>query len=394
MTQSTRSSALKSSWWSRGRASSASSPTPSALTRRRRMKLWSTGRSLSTSEERSDMQRVDSMAARLPQLYRDGELLRGTDRDGGVLGVPGVQLEVANEVAREVQRTHWFDATYELEHAAKIAALLDFVPEVWQDLDIFRGWVHAMRDALLREGGVTVRGIQTFVREYVTALNAARGFDVFPQMQIWNDAKKAATANLDSAPALIENPPAVRIARLPDPGEPEPLQHFVVTNGGRDDATLSFLLAGTSAGAEAAPLLANVTTGDALIYLDQIPEGKRLWIHGNESGATARLENEDVTSKLRSVSGLTPGQPVTTAQMKTPPAAIPLRRGANQLWFFPIAFFDVRGLDRYLFSMPDLQMSDGRFDTSAFDHALFHQPPLIVLHAAWIERVPASFEVR
>jgi hypothetical protein len=340
------------------------------------------------------MQRVDNMAERLPQLYRGGELLRGTQRDGGVLGVPAVQIEVADEVAREVQRTHWFDATYELEHAAKIAALLDFVPEAWQDLDIFRGWVHAIRDALLREGGVTVRGIETFVREYTTAFNDARRFDVFAQMQVWNDADKAAKAKINSAPALIENPAAVRIARLPEPGEPEPLQQFVVTNGGRDAATLSFLLAGTTRGAEAAPLLANITTGDALIYLGEVPEGKRLWIRGTETGATARLENEDVTSKLRSVSGLVPGKPVTTDQLTTPPAALPLVRGANQLWFFPIAFYDLPGLDRYLFSMPDLSMTDGRFDTTAFDHGLFHQMPLIVLHAAWTERTPASFEVR
>ena len=84
------------------------------------------------------MKRVDDMAGRLPQLYRDGELLRGTRTSGGVLEVPAVQIETIDEIAREIQRMHWFDQTYELEHAAMLAALLDLQPEPWQDLDTFR----------------------------------------------------------------------------------------------------------------------------------------------------------------------------------------------------------------------------------------------------------------
>src|SRR5258706_920799 len=101
------------------------------------------------------MQRVDNMARRLPQLYRDGELLRGSRSTGGVLEVPAVQLEVVDEIMREIQRTHWFDATYELEHAGRLAALLDFAPEPWPQLDTFRPWVHALREAMLLQGGVT-----------------------------------------------------------------------------------------------------------------------------------------------------------------------------------------------------------------------------------------------
>jgi hypothetical protein len=251
-----------------------------------------------------------------------------------------------------------------------------------------------MRDAMLRDGGITVAGIEVFTSEFARAFNAALGVDDFAQMDLWDDAAGAAKAVVNSAPALIENPRVVRIARLPDPGMPEPLQQFVVTNHGSSTVLLSLLLTGTADGREAAPLLANVTTGDALVFMGDVPEGKRLWIHGTESGATALLETEDVTANLRSVSGLVPGTQLTKDQLVWPPKPLPLVVGANQLWFFPIALFNVPGLDRFHFSMPDLTVQDGRFGSTRFDHAFFYQPPVMTLHAGWIEETPASFEVR
>src|SRR3954466_1681245 len=118
------------------------------------------------------MGRTDSMAARLPQLYRDGELLRGsaTSRTGGVLDLPAVQLEALGEEEVEVQVAHWFGTARSLDEAAALADLLDFKPESWQTLALFRAWVDSMRDAMLLDGAVTVRGLEVFVEEY------ARGF--------------------------------------------------------------------------------------------------------------------------------------------------------------------------------------------------------------------------
>lgn len=342
------------------------------------------------------MQRVDNMAGRLPQLYRDGELLRGSRSTGGVLGVPGVQLELVDELAREIQRAHWFDATYELEHAARLAALLDFVPESWQELDLFRAWVHALRDSVLHTGGLTVAGIQSFVTRYTKAFESVLGVDVVMQVDTWDDAETAEDAEVNSAPALIENPKTRRFARFPEAGLLESLSQFTITNRGLHSAPVSFLIAGTPAGREYAPLIANLTTGDALIYAGEVPEGQRLWISVDDETGTvsATLETDDVTANLRSVSGLVPGTPYTSAQLASPAKPMPLLRGVNQLWFFPIALFDVRGLDRFLFSMPDTSLTQGRFETSRFDHALFHQPPVMVLYAAWDEETPAAFDVR
>jgi len=321
------------------------------------------------------MQRVDAMARRLPQLYRDGELLRGTRRDGGFLEVPALQLESLAEEAREVQRMHWFEMTYELEHAARLAALLDFTPEPWQNLDTFRAWVHALRDAMLEKGGVTVEAIEWFVAEYVTAMHAATGIDA-----------------LSESATLIENPRRRHYARIPELGALSPLQQFTITNQGTGPVPLSLLLTATGIDREQTPLIVNLTTREALLFEDEIPHGKRLWIRARGEEVHASLEGEDVTAKLRSITELVPGTPWNASQVG---AAKPLTLVAdvNQFWFFPVALYDVTGLDRALMTMPDLSVSEGAFDGSNFNHSIFWQPPALVLWASWEEEEPAAFEV-
>ena len=65
------------------------------------------------------MKRADDMAARLPSLYREGELVVAT------LAQPAIQVEIIEEELLDIQRAHHFDAALELEDAAKLAALLD-----------------------------------------------------------------------------------------------------------------------------------------------------------------------------------------------------------------------------------------------------------------------------
>jgi hypothetical protein len=321
------------------------------------------------------MQRVEAMARRLPQLYRDGELLRGSRRDGGLLEVPAVQLESLAEEAREVQRTHWFEMTYELAHAARLAALLDLTPEPWQDLDTFRTWVHALRDAMLEKGGVTVEAIEWFVTEYVTGMHAATGVDA-----------------LSESAKVIENPRRRQYARIPELGALSPLQQFTLTNSGFGTVPLSLLLTATGSDRESTPLIVNLTTREALLFEDEIPNGKRLWIRARGDEVRASLEGEDVTAKLRSITELEPGTPWKASQVG---AAKPLTLIAdvNEFWFFPVALYDVAGLDRALMTMPDLSVSEGTFDASGFDRAIFWQPPALVLWASWEEEAPAAFEV-
>jgi hypothetical protein len=336
------------------------------------------------------MQRTDTMAARLPQLYRDGELIRGSasGHAGGLLDVPAVQLELVDEDGRDIQIAHWFDTARHLDEVAALALLLDFVPESWQTLPLFRAWVHSLRNAMLTEGAVTVDGIQTFVEEYARGYQAATRIAAVGRIAEWVDQPSPSDA------AFVENPPRRVAARVPGSGGIEPLHQFELVNQGLDETPAAFLLTGLSDSNEYAPVLLNVTSGEALVFLGPVPPGARLWIQPDASGgARAFLENRDVTAQLYSVTSVVPGTPWKQSSVQRPARAITLRRGANALWFLPLAHYDALGLDRFLFALPELVLQQGRYDDSAFDRALFHQDAAVVVRASWVETQPARFEV-
>lgn len=326
-----------------------------------------------------------AMAERLPLLYRDGELV------GQLLDVPGLALEIADEDAVEVQRSHWFDATFRLDEAARLAALLDIPPEPWQNLGQYRAWVHALRDAWLLHGAVTKEALQEFVRSYSADFQEAVGSQAIPRIREWEADPTTTRA------AFVENPGRFRYAKAPAVGGIEPLHQFKLVQKGLDESKASFLLTGLPGGPECVPVLVNLSIGQGLIYLGTVGPGERLWIRPREDGtAEGRLEGRDVTDDLRSIPLLTPGTPWPEPPLGTPwpPAqALTLRRGENELWFLPVAHFDRRGLDRFLLALPDLVLRQGRYDETNFDDALFYQDPAMILRVAWIETEPASFEI-
>jgi len=327
--------------------------------------------------------RLDDMARRLPPLYRDGELVRG------LLAVAGVQLDTFDDDAREVQRAHWFDSALEPEEVTRLAALLGLERAPWQDAGYFRAWVHATRDAMVRRGAVTPRAIREFVADYAERYQQAAGRRVLPPIR-WDGAAIGERA------VLRENPPRRREQRPTAPGRPglAPLERFTLTNRGLDDTTLELTIVGLPQGPEHVPVIVNVTTGDGLIYQGRIAPGQRLWTGVAADGhAAARLEGADVSAHLRSVAGVTPGTPWPRTAVSQPARPLRLVRGDNVCWFLPLAHYDQAGLDRFLFAMPDLEMGNGYFDATSFDHALFHLPPAVQLHASWIEHTPASFRV-
>ncbi len=132
------------------------------------------------------MKRAREMAGRLPPLYREGALVTG------LLEQAAGQIEIAADDALEVQRAHWFDDALELGEAAGLASVLGIAPEPWQDLRLYRAWVHAQRDAMLKGGGVTAAAVLGFARDYAQAWQQATG------------------VRLGGEPTLIENPPAIR----------------------------------------------------------------------------------------------------------------------------------------------------------------------------------------
>lgn len=335
------------------------------------------------------MTRAAALAEHLPALWRDGELVRG------LLAVLGLQLEIVDEEGREVARAHLFDTCLELEEAAGLAAVLDIPPEPWQTVGEYRPWVHGLRDARLKAGSVTREGIRLFVSRYTAGFQAANRVTITPPVPRFSDRPTSDTA------ALVENPPRQRTQRVPPAGGVQPLAHFTVKNGGLDRVPLAAVFTGLgSTGPEFAPLVANLTTGEALVFLGPVPPGARLWLlpaapaaGGEAPAVTAMLENVDVTDRLRRISGFAPGPTGPPTPDIGPPRSLSLALGANDLWFLPLAHFDVPGLDRVLLALAELSLRQGRWDETAFDHSLFSQEPAATLQLAWAETTPATFEL-
>jgi hypothetical protein len=327
------------------------------------------------------MARVDDMLASLPQLYRDGELVRK------VLGLPALQLEILGEDALEVQRAHWFDSALELREVAALTALLDFAPEPWQLLSEYRAWVRGLRDAMIEEGAVTKKALRNFIVAYSRANQEA--FDIFAVPELKPPEKPEIPDKV-----FVEFPRRRRYDRAPLAGGIDPLHQFTITQRGLDETVAAFLLVGLPSGPECVPVIANTTTAQALIFMDNLPPGQRLWIKPDGGFVTAMLEGRDVTAKMRSISGIEPGVAWSSTQVEQPARSLKLARGTNNIWFLPVAQFDALGLDRFLLALADLLLHQGRYDETQFGHALFYQDPAALLRIAWEETEPASFEVR
>src|SRR4051812_15153070 len=224
---------------------------------------------------------LEEMAERLPQLYREGELVRGW------LGQAAVQVEIADEEGRDVQRSHWFDTTLELDEAVRLAEPLHIPLEEWQStLNEYRAWVHAMRTARLRDGAVTVGAVETFVESYAEAFERAVHIDVLPPDLGWGTSTERGDL------VLAEMPPIRRYERF---APLEPLERFTVAQRGLDETTAAFLLVGLPGGPESVPVIATLTTGQALVSLGEVPVGARLWLRPTDDGhVTATLEGVDV----------------------------------------------------------------------------------------------------
>lgn len=318
------------------------------------------------------MKRVTDMAARLPHLYGEGATVEK------VLAQPGVQIEIVDEYGARVQRAHWFNETFELDEAAGLAALLDIAPDPWQTLDLFRAWFHAQRDATLIGGAVTREGLDRFLTEYQAGYENATGVEF---------------ENRD--PEIVEYPQRRRYAAAPLVGGIAPLSRFSIDMKGLDETHASMLLTGIAGAPESAAVVVNLTTGEGVLFLGNIGPGQRLWLQAQPDGALlARLERDNVTSNVRSLTDLVPGTVWSPNQIVNPPRALRLVRGVNDFWFLTVAHFDVLGLDRFLLGLADLALQQARWEEARFDHALFYQDAAVQLRMTWIETEPASVQVR
>ncbi len=328
--------------------------------------------------------RAASLAGHLPPLYRDGELVDGFNQ------LWGVQLDMLDEASFVVQRSHWFDSTPDFDEAAALAALLDIAPEEFHaDIDEFRAWVHAVTNARLQAGAVTREALRILVDTYAQGFQRAANIDLVASIAAWVDEPDGERA------ALVENPHRFRSARLPVQGGWEPLARMSVVNAGIDPAPWAVVLTGLAGGPEFAPLIANRTTGHALVFRGALAVGSRLTIAPSAADPTALhadLDGHDVTDRLDSYLDLVPGPDGPGTRDAADPVPT-LALGSNELWFLPLAHYDTPGLDRFLFALADDALRVGRFDDTLFDHSLFALQPEMSAWIAWVEHEPASFEI-
>ena len=243
---------------------------------------------------------------------------------------------------------------------------------------MFRAWFHAQRNATLLSGAVTVTGIERFLSEYVAGYERATGVEFEHR-----DAE------------VVEYPLRRRYAAAPAVGGLAPLGRFTVDMKGLDETSASILLTGLGTGPESVAVIVNLTTGDGLLFLGDIAPGQRLWLQAQPGNSLlARLERDDVTAHVRSLTNLLPGTAWNSSQVQNPPRALRLARGVNDLWFLTVAHFDALGLDRFLLGLADLALQQGRWEETHFDHALFYQDPAVQVRMTWIETEPASVQVR
>ena len=328
------------------------------------------------------MAHLEQMLSRLPNLYKDGELL------SSILALPALDLEVFDEQMLEIQRSHWFDTAFDFSDVAKIAALLDITPETWQGLREFRAWVHSLRNAWLKNGTATRRPLQQFVDEYAQRYQSVVQINAVAALGNWSDEPS------QTRPALVENPQERRYQKLPMDGPIEPLHQQIITNRGLDPSTSDFFIVGLTAGREYMPVIINTDTAEALIYTGVISPGQRLWLHTMEDNTVrAYTDKADVSDRLYSVASVTPGQAWTVEDAQRPARPLTLKRGDNRIWFLPVAHFDKPGLDRALLALADLNMQQGRWDETPLDASLFYQDPVMDLWMSWKESIPATFEI-
>ena len=168
-------------------------------------------------------------------------------------------------------------------------------------------------------------------------------------------------------------------------------------NKGLDEAVATFRIQGLFGARTSVPVLVNLTTGDLIGYAGRLAFGQTLTIApagASDRRAQATLDGTDVSTRIFSVQGFELGVPFKREDLDAEPKSPRMARGANDWIFLSVGLYDVRGLNRFFFSIADRELFEASFDETFFDHALFPSGPIARLEMEWTETEPASFELR
>jgi hypothetical protein len=353
--------------------------------------------------------RLDAMLERLPPIYRTaaGSLLYE------VMAGFALHLAAFDEDMDRVQRSHWIDHAFDREDLAKLGALFEIAPVSWEPDRLYRARLKAMIAALLH-GALTRDVMESVLVRILEGAQEALGVRFMRTTPIPGQSSAFVTVAPGSAPDRQGTPAFVEFPRVrrrsPElvaaSGRLRPFDTFTVKNLGIGNAALQGVLYGYPGKRTAAPVLVNLTSGELVVWAGVVPCGRALALRADADGKlSATLDGVDVSDRLITGSGFDPtARP--PAQAHEAPRALTLYPGENRIWFFPIAMFDVHGLDvgRLATPSPALFLQEawhavqqGVFQEqpaaagTVFDAAVFHEPPAVVADLWWYEHRPAAF---
>ncbi len=320
----------------------------------------------------------------------------------GLLNVVALEMDALQEDLDLYQRSHWIGTVFRLREAEKIGALLGIRRLDWEDLPAYRERLLALIVSL-RQGAIGPSEIRGFVFDYLSNIQRVLDSTYVPGLEFCPDAG-AAYAPLAGHPrfrplAVVENPHRMRTSGTlqANNGRVAYLFRWKERNLGLDDTVAEFQVSGAITRTPV-PILLNVTTGQLIGYKGRLRFGETLEIRQQKPGvsnlAAATLDGRDVTAALFSVQGFHMGDSLSAGKADPKPSLPSLARGTNEWIFLAIGIYDIPGLDRFFFAMPDDQLREGAFDETRFDHSLFPSGTAAQLRMTWMETEPASFEVR
>jgi hypothetical protein len=325
-----------------------------------------------------------------------------------------LELDAYAEDLYRMQRTHWFDLVFRAGDLDKLAALVGVRRLSWETPRLFHDRVAALVAARL-QGSVGPKPIREFVFTLLSGVEDDLGGTLVPGLPRVGD-KDAVDRAYAEDPArphwvplkLVENPPRqVRSRVLGERCGAVPyLFRWSDTNAGLDPAPATVTITGRAGGLTATPVIANLTTGQAVGYNGVLPVGARLTIEPADSetrAARATLDDgagvREVTERVFSLSGFRLGVPfhldgAGPGGPDQPGPLLPVQaRGVNEWTYVSGAIYGTPGLDATFLQIADETLREAVLDETAFDHALFPGGPRATVSVTWTEHEPAAFTV-
>lgn len=337
------------------------------------------------------MNRTDAMLERLPPVWA---IAPGT-LTHALLALAGAHLAAADQDTDRLQRSHWVDHAFDLSDLARLGALVGVTPAAWEPTALFRARLRATVAARL-QGAVTRAALDGAVARILDAAQQALGLrhaDLTPRADglVFRDPARAGSG----VPEFIEFPAVPRRHAA----QVRPLAKITLVNSGLAPCPLAVRLTGLSGRRSVVPVIANLTTGEVVVYRGLVRCGATLTLEPSDDGAlAARLEGRDATRRIATGQGFAAGERFTPAIPDPAPRALTLARGANTLWLFPLALFGAPGLGQAVYAMPGPEVQHARFAArdgsvpgTKFDTSLFEQPAFAAVAFRWSEQRPAAF---